>query len=212
MSLEISKGLTEDGIVAGNNFDKYASKNPIVRWMMTGFEEAIADLTAVDTIGSIHEVGCGEGFWSLRWQKDGRQVKGTDFSGEVIKIARSNAQRAGQAPDIFQQRSIYDLTAEHDAADLVVCCEVLEHLEDPRKALDILHSITKGHLVVSVPREPIWRALNMARLSYIRDLGNTPGHIQHWSATGIKNFVSERFHILEVRKPLPWTALLCKPR
>ncbi len=38
-----------------------------------------------------------------------------------------------------------------------------------------------GHLLVSVPREPLWRGLNMARGAYIKDLGNTPGHLNHWS-------------------------------
>ena len=37
------------------------------------------------------------------------------------------------------------------------------------------------HLLVSVPREPLWRMLNMARGAYWSDLGNTPGHLNHWS-------------------------------
>ena len=36
-------------------------------------------------------------------------------------------------------------------------------------------------LLVSVPREPLWRGLNLARGSYLRELGNTPGHLNHWS-------------------------------
>jgi hypothetical protein len=37
------------------------------------------------------------------------------------------------------------------------------------------------HLLVSVPREPLWRMLNMARGAYWPALGNTPGHLNHWS-------------------------------
>ena len=40
MSINISGGQRENGILVGNLFDKYGSRNPIVRWLMSGFEEA----------------------------------------------------------------------------------------------------------------------------------------------------------------------------
>src|SRR5688572_3432463 len=103
-------------------------------------------------------------------------VKGTDFSAAMIELA------ASKFPAIdFRQRSIYDLKTDEDAADLVVCCEVLEHVEEPRLALERLAGISGQYCLLSVPREPLWRALNCLRGSYLRQLGNTPGHIQHWS-------------------------------
>ena len=59
--------------------------------------------------------------------------------------------------------------------------EVLEHLEDTEAAVNVLAQIATPYLVVSVPREPLWRILNLARGAYLKDLGNTPGHVQHWS-------------------------------
>tara|TARA_R110000765_G_scaffold82865_1_gene161211 strand:- start:71 stop:709 length:639 start_codon:yes stop_codon:yes gene_type:complete len=212
MTIRISHGIEEDGIVTGNAFDKYGSRNPLVKWMMSGFENTIQDLTSGLRSGTIHEVGCGEGFWTLRWLAEGCNVQGSDFSKEIVSIAKSNAIARNLSPDVFQQRSIYDLNVEDDAADLVLCCEVLEHLEHPEQALDVLHSITRGHLLISVPNEPLWRVLNLARFSYIADLGNTPGHIQHWSTAGFKKFVSTRFDVLEAHSPLPWTVLLCRPK
>ena len=41
--------------------------------------------------------------------------------------------------------------------------------------------VARRHLLVSVPREPLWRGLNVARGAYLSDLGNTPGHVNHWS-------------------------------
>ena len=99
-----------------------------------------------------------------------------------------------------------------DRADLVVCCEVLEHLEDPIKALNVLRSITGSHLVLSVPNEPVWRVLNMVRGKYWTDWGNTPGHIQHWSREGFIRFVSMYFQVTEIRSPVPWIMLLCQPK
>ena len=94
----------------------------------------------------------------------------------------------------------------------MVCCEVLEHLEQPELALKTLKRVTGRYLILSVPREPLWCAMNLARAKYISRLGNTPGHIQHWSKRGFIRLVSKCFDVLEVKSPLPWTMLLCKPR
>ena len=67
-------------------------------------------------------------------------------------------------------------------------------------------------MIISVPREPIWRFLNLLRGKYIKDLGNTPGHLQHWSSDKFVDLVSNYFEIIEVKKPFPWTMLLCKAK
>jgi hypothetical protein len=64
--------------------------------------------------------------------------------------------------------------------------------------------------LVSVPREPLWRALNLARLKYVSELGNTSGHLGHWSKRGFVEFLSQRVEVVEVRSPLPWTMALCR--
>ncbi|MDG2169878.1 MAG: hypothetical protein P8L44_18365, partial [Opitutales bacterium] len=61
------------------------------------------------------------------------------------------------------------------------------------------------HYVFSVPREPIWRILNMARFKYLGDWGNTPGHLNHWSLNSFTKSVTENgFEIVEVLNPFPW--------
>ena len=64
--------------------------------------------------------------------------------------------------------------------------------------------------IVSVPREPLWRALNLGRLKYLRDLGNTPGHLQHWSRRSFLSFLERRLEVVAVRSPVPWTMALCR--
>lgn len=211
MSIKITGGAKEDGVVVGNAYDKYGSRNPVVKWMMTWFESALSDFVAKASPQSIHEIGCGEGYWVLRWNEKGMQVRGCDFSKQVIKIARENAAGRGLSPSLFESRSIYDLDAEQDSADLVVCCEVLEHLDNPEAGLKGLQRVVERHLIVSVPQEPLWCALNLARGKYISRWGNSPGHIQHWSKSGFIHLVSKYFEVVEVRSPLPWTMLLCRP-
>ncbi|CNF64185.1 class I SAM-dependent methyltransferase [Yersinia alsatica] len=212
MSIKISGGIQDKGIVTGNAYDKYSSGNPIVKLMMKGFESSLFKLIDKSNPSDIHEVGCGEGYWTLRLNDMGIITKGSDFSNRVIEIARENATKRGLSDSIFEPHSIYELEKDRDAADLIICCEVLEHLENPEAALKVLQTVVGRHLIVSVPREPIWCALNLARGKYLSSWGNTPGHLQHWSKKGFIQLISKYFDIVEIRSPLPWTMLLCKPQ
>jgi 2-polyprenyl-3-methyl-5-hydroxy-6-metoxy-1,4-benzoquinol methylase len=210
MNVKISSGAKENGIVVGNAYDKYGSRNPVVKWFMGGFESALAGLVAKACPTAIHEIGCGEGYWVLRWTEQGMAARGCDFSTHVINLARENAAGRGLSPSLFEVRSIYELESGRDSADLVVCCEVLEHLEYPEAGLKALQRVVSRHLIVSVPREPLWGLLNLARGKYIVDWGNTPGHIQHWSKGAFVHLMSKYFEVVEVNTPLPWTMLLCR--
>ena len=105
-----------------------------------------------------------------------------------------------------------ELNPARDAARLVVCCEVLEHLSDPEAGLVTVADLADPWAILSVPREPLWRALNLARLRYARDLGNTPWHLNHWSQDEFVAFLRRRMEVVEVRSPLPWTMALCRSR
>lgn len=208
--MRIAGGAKENGVIVGNNYDKYGTQNPIAKWLMRGFDSALTHFVTTANPQNVHEIGCGEGFWTLHWAEQGLQVRGSDFSTHVIGLAREEASKRGLPPSLFEMRSIYDLEAGRDSADLVVCCEVLEHLEDPEAGLRNLQRVVDNYLIISVPREPLWCALNLARGKYIRQGGNTPGHIQHWSKQSFIALVSQYFEVVDTRSPLPWTMLLCR--
>ncbi len=201
--------ITENNIIAGNYYDKYASNNPIARHLMDGFFASFDQLLGMTPDLSVHEIGCGEGHLSARIAATGRRVHSTDFSPAVIHSAKQQ----NDLPNVtYEAISVYELTADRHRAPIIVCCEVLEHLEEPEKALEVIAQLAQGHLIFSVPREPIWRLLNMARGAYWSDLGNTPGHLQNWSTTAFRRMISQYFDIVELKKPLPWTMVLCKTR
>jgi 2-polyprenyl-3-methyl-5-hydroxy-6-metoxy-1,4-benzoquinol methylase len=195
----------------GNVYDKYSTPNPIERRLVSGFLAQLMQLVDQTAAGEAHEVGCGEGELALRLAGRGLRVRGSDAFAEVIGEARRRAAAAG-ADVAYETRSVQELDPEHDAAELVLCCEVLEHLDDPAAALETLTELAQPWLIVSVPREPLWRALNLARLKYVRDLGNTPGHLSHWSRGGFLRFLEPRLEVVDVRSPLPWTMVLCHSR
>lgn len=204
--------VVEGGVIAGNFEDKYRTPNPIARYLMDNFLRNVRELVAKSGCKEALEVGCGEGRLAIHLhQQLGLTIRGTDFSQQILAQARQNAREAG----VDVSFEVLDLSREPGPAeqtDLVICCEVLEHLENPEFALSNLVKLARKHLVLSVPREPIWRALNMARGKYLGALGNTPGHIQHYSKRSFLEMVSRHADVSEVRSPLPWTIVLARPR
>jgi trans-aconitate methyltransferase len=193
----------------GNVYDKYATRNPVERRLVDGFCGLLSELAARTGAREAHEVGCGEGELSIMLARRGLSVRGSDVSAEVIEEARSRATAAGvEVP--FRAAGIDELDPAVDAAELVVCCEVLEHLPDAEAGLERLESLASPWLIVSVPREPLWRALNLARLKYVGELGNTPGHLNHWSRRDFLELLERRFEVVDARSPLPWTMALCR--
>ena len=174
---------------------------------MSSFDELVALTGAREA----HEVGCGEGEMSARMARAGLRVRGTDAFPRTIAEARRRAEIDGLEID-YAATAVQLLDPAEHRAELVVCCEVLEHLTDPDGALDVLAALADPWLIASVPREPLWRAMNMARGAYLRDLGNTPGHLGHWSKRGFLSLLRTRFDVVEVRSPLPWTMALCRVR
>jgi 2-polyprenyl-3-methyl-5-hydroxy-6-metoxy-1,4-benzoquinol methylase len=207
MSLaETVAGVAERG---GNVYDKYSSPHPIERRLVTSFIGQLEELVERSGARETHEVGCGEGELALRLAAKGLRVRGSDAFAEVIAEARRRAAATG-AEVAYEARPIEELDPARDGAELIVCCEVLEHLEDPEGALEILAGLARPWLIVSVPREPLWRALNMARLKYVGELGNTPGHLGHWSKRSFLRLLERHIEVVEVRSPLPWTMALCR--
>jgi SAM-dependent methyltransferase len=193
----------------GNVYDKYAARNPISRRLMSGFMSDFDALVERSGAREAHEVGCGEGELSARLARGGLRARGTDAFPLVVDEAKRRAAAEGLAIG-YEARAVQELSPGRDSAELIVCCEVLEHLEDPDGALEILAGLAKPWLIASVPREPLWRGLNLLRFTYVSMLGNTPGHVNHWSKRGFQDFLSGQFEVIELRSPLPWTMALCR--
>jgi 2-polyprenyl-3-methyl-5-hydroxy-6-metoxy-1,4-benzoquinol methylase len=201
-----------DPVVAGGNlYPKYTARNPITRLLVDRFLADLCDLARQSGAKEVHEVGCGEGFLSTLLAEHGFAVHGTDIAPAAVAAATRRAAERG-LPATFGVADLYGLAPDADGRELVVCCEVLEHLSDPARAVELLARLARPHLIVSVPREPLWRLLNMARGRYWRDLGNTPGHLQHWSTAGFVAQLERHVEVRAVRTPLPWTMALCRRR
>jgi len=198
-----------DRVPTGNTYDKYGSANPVVRRLMAGFEAALEALLARAEPESILDVGCGEGVLTARWARRpgvGRVV-GLDLADARLE-AEWALRRGGKLS--FVAGVAEELPFDRAEFDLVAAVETLEHVRDPARALREMTRVARSHLLVSVPREPLWRALNVARGAYLRALGNTPGHLNHWSSRSFTRLLADHGEVVAVRTPFPWTMALVR--
>lgn len=199
----------EDGVIVGTSGNKLTNKNPIAQYLMRNFDQKLIDLLSLQNAHQILEIGCGEcHVTELLLKHTDAKILATDISKSLIELARSKIQ-----DDRIEFQSIkLEDTKSDTPPDLVVCCEVLEHLENPHRGLDCLAALKANRYILSVPREPIFRGMNMARGAYLKEFGNSPGHLHHWSKTGFVQLLSKYFKVVEVRTPLPWTMVLCQAK
>jgi 2-polyprenyl-3-methyl-5-hydroxy-6-metoxy-1,4-benzoquinol methylase len=197
-------------VPTGNTFDKYGSANPVVRRLMSRFEATLDHLFTTASPQSVLDVGCGEGVLTYRWAErlGEKPIVGIDLADPKLEAHWQTRRRENLE---FRTMAVDGLHSFSDRSfDLAAAIEVLEHVPDPEGTLAEMARVAGRHLLVSVPREPLWRALNLARGAYIHDLGNTPGHVNHWSKRGFVRTVARYGEIAEVRSPFPWTMLLVR--
>jgi ubiquinone/menaquinone biosynthesis C-methylase UbiE len=199
---------TTEAVPTGNTYDKYGSQNPVVRRLMTGFEKSLDELWHMASPDSILDVGCGEGVLTSEWAErlEGRIV-GIDLPDPKLEAEWQKRQR----PNLeYKAEEATSLSFSDDEFDMATAIEVLEHVPDPEATVAEMTRVAKRWLLVSVPREPIWRMTNMARGAYWKALGNTPGHVNHWSKVSFVSMLSRHGKVEEVRTPFPWTMVLVR--
>ena len=201
--------VSKDGVVTGNTYDKYGSGNPVVRRLMAGFERDLDELFGIAAPTSLLDVGCGEGVLVHSWAQrlGAARVVGIDLEEESIQAGWSERRAPNLEYRVMEAENLPFADREFDLASAI---EVLEHVPDPEHTVSEMARCAERHLLVSVPREPLWRMLNMARGAYWPALGNTPGHLNHWSRRAFVEMLSRHGEVAEVRSPFPWTMLLVR--
>jgi len=204
-------GVTRDaeGTVTGNTYDKYGSTNPVVRRLMAGFESTLEELFRKADPQSLLDIGCGEAVLTHEWalKLAPKRVVGLDLEDPAIQAEWEKR----QAPNLeYKIMKAENLPFADDEFDVATAIEVLEHVPDPAHTVAEMARVAQRWLLVSVPREPLWRGLNVARGAYVKDLGNTPGHVNHWSKRAFMALLSRHGEVVEARSPFPWTMLLVR--
>ena len=198
-----------EGTVTGNTYDKYGSTNPVVRRLMGAFERTLDELFTRADPASLLDVGCGEAVLTHKWaQRLGdRRVVGIDLDDPLLHAQWEQRKAPNLTYQVMKAENLPFADAEFDVATAI---EVLEHVPDPEATVAEMARVAQRFLIVSVPREPLWRGLNMARGAYWGALGNTPGHLNHWSKRSFVALLERHGTVEEARSPFPWTMLLVR--
>jgi 2-polyprenyl-3-methyl-5-hydroxy-6-metoxy-1,4-benzoquinol methylase len=198
-----------EGTVTGNTYDKYGSTNPVVRRLMAAFERTLDELFEQADPASLLDVGCGEGVLTHEWAKrlGDRRIVGIDLDDPLLHAEWDKRRAPNLTYQVMKAENLPFADGEFDVASAI---EVLEHVPEPEHTVAEMARVASGWLLVSVPREPLWRGLNMARGAYLKDLGNTPGHLNHWSKRSFVKLLSRHGDVVQARSPFPWTMLLVR--
>lgn len=191
-----------------SNYQKHTTKNPVGKLFLNNFLNSVVKTIRPLNIDSVLDVGCGEGFTLARLQKEkiGKSFEGIEYDESAIELGKKLYPRLE-----ITKGDIYKLPFKDNSFDLVVCTEVLEHLEHPKKAYKELIRVSKKYILLSVPNEPFFTWQRLVRFQNIFHLGAHPEHIQHWTIPAFTKFIHVRGVKLITRKfPIPWTMTLLK--
>lgn len=188
------------------NFVKHTSKNPIQKLLIKNFYSSLISLAKPLKAETILDAGCGEGFTMDKLSKKGvgKKIEGIEYTKDALSFGKK------LFPNLtFRQGSVYELPYKDNSFDLVICTEVLEHLEEPAKALKEILRVSKKYLIISVPNEPFFMLCNFLRGKNLSRFGNDEEHINHWNPLSFKKYLKQNgVKTKEVRLPFPWTTIL----
>ncbi len=148
--------------------------------------------------GRILDAGCGTGGLTATLLRRGYQVVSLDNSAEMVAMCRQHLSQRGLPNDQVRLARIEDLSNAGEF-DTVVCLDVLEHIEDDRRALAILRRCLKsdGRLILSLPAlSTLYGPKDLAvghyrrydkrgLLALLREGGFAVERVRYWNALGL---------------------------
>ncbi len=187
-----------------SNYRKHTSKNPLKIFFLRNFRENLASVLGPLDSKKILDAGCGEGFTlqNLYELKIGEVLEGIDYSKGAVGLGKK------VHPNLnLKVGDIYNLPYKDGSFDLVLCIEVLEHLEDPKRAINELKRVSSKYILFTVPNEPFWMILNYTEWGKQKEIG----HINHWTFWKFKKLIEESgLKVQSLKLPFPWTMILAK--
>jgi len=137
---------------------------------------------------SILDIGCGSGEYVKSLLKAGYEVKGIDI------LYNENWKNIDN--DSFNVGEINNLPYSYDSFDTLLAFEVLEHLENPDKALKEMYKVTNNNIIISVPNCKQPEVFRLSGLAYHHWIDRT--HKQFFTIETLKEKMQANgFNIVE---------------
>lgn len=187
----------------------YGSRHPLYRWLTGRFRSAVDGLVSPLLVDGqqILDVGCGEGFVVkyLLNRHPGLCFVALDLDVRRIRVTKR------LSPSVAAiEANVYNLPFRHGIFDIVLVNEILEHLDQPDRALQQIGYVANRHIICSVPNEPFFSIGNLIRGAHWSRLGKTPAHVNFWSMQSFRRLLAKHFQVRTVKSCFPWTFALCE--
>lgn len=190
--------------IGTSNHAKYqeAESSPLVRGLMDRLFAAVRRPITAFHPQSLLDAGCGEG----HAVDELAAVLPPTYLGIDANPACIDYCRARHPGADFRVASVVDLPFADAAFDVVLCMEVLEHLDDPARGLSELARVARVGVVLSVPFEPVFQLGNALRGKYPATWGNHPEHVQHWGRRSFPRWLARSPALRDIRVGVagPW--------
>jgi SAM-dependent methyltransferase len=121
--------------------------------------------------GVIVEAGCADGMMTAELAQIARDVWAFDISREMVR-------RCPQLPNVYYAVADIETVPFAGHADMIVCCEVLEHVEHPRGVIERMVRAADRVLCTCPVTEPLNEdAFDLGLYRHEQKAGDASGHI-----------------------------------
>lgn len=156
---------------------------------------------------SIIDLGCGEGITLERLVKEfpDKDIRGIDYCRENIEIC-------GKHNLPVEYGSAYDIKVRDNSVDCVVFAEIIEHLDDPEKALREIYRIlnNNGLLLLLFPNDKFFRMARILTFKF-KEARYDPGHLRQWTPKEMQDLLKKiEFKIVKT-KNIPFLFWITSP-
>jgi SAM-dependent methyltransferase len=150
-------------------------------WQITVYEEALSQMKNLKG-NSVIDVGCGSGYKLMKmfgnYKTLGIELSDT-YRWLLAKYPSANWLDFEQAGNLSL------------SADIVICSDVIEHVQNPDGLMNFLKKIKFSVLVLSTPERDTIRG--------VRDFGppQNPAHFREWNRQEFNDYASKWFNVTE---------------
>lgn len=185
-------------------------KRIFVQAFLHQIDEYLNDMQRSGWIEKFIDIWCGKWFITNYIQKyidtNGWGL-GIDISPEKIHFSQNIF------PDTkYMLQDTQSIEKNGDIFDLVVCTEVLEHLDHPEDMLTVCKNLSTKYVLISVPSEPYFSMASLITWKNISRRGTTPDHKKKYNKKSLSRFLHMHLSWREITVSTRWFWLLayCK--
>jgi 2-polyprenyl-3-methyl-5-hydroxy-6-metoxy-1,4-benzoquinol methylase len=170
-------------------------KGGISRWYWD-YKDNIVLNEINEEYNEIVDIGCGEGIMLEKLTRcfPHKNIVGLDSMAENVQICSKRGLQ-------IRLGDVYFLDFPQDSVDLVILMEVIEHLDDPNKAIQEIYKILKpgGKLIIVFPNDTTFIVARILTLK-LKEAVYNPGHLKQWNPREVRSLLNS--YNLDVIKSL----------